>query len=512
MTHLDDRSPRYGSVHPPTATLPPADVPHPGSPPPRRRPLVALAWGAVALAAVIGVAAIIHGTGTSEDYQPVASVGAGPFTTPVGADQPGLTPIGGGTRPADSAQMYQQSPPQGPVCDAGSLLSQLQADPARAAAWAQVQRIAPGQLPIYLQSLIPVTLRADTAVVDHGYQTEPVPAVLAAGTSVLLNSYGQPVVKCYSGDPLTPGSSTDPAATTVVPAAAPIPVFTFSDPGSGRPVTHSGTSDTTGTGPAQSTGTGSAPLYASFAYNGSVLLSDGRVQKADGTVVTFPKRGPDTTGLPDGGWRDKNGLYYNQDGSRRDLLYIYGLDGDDFFLTPDGQVVDRNNRPSPLEPGESYGRNYDGSVTLYFADNGRTDTVTTSNSGVRGKEVRGLHVYHGYLTDDSNTPYNFDGTPRKDAKLPDGGVIRSDGSQTHPQQSGTPMVGPEHPVTPTTPPRNGGILPPRSVQIPAPPSVVTEHGPGQGTGGTTTGDSSSGTGSTSTTGGSGSSGGAGTGG
>ncbi len=56
--------------------------------------------------------------------------------------------------------------PAAPACDGAALLRQLQADPARAAAWAEVQRISPDQLPAYTRSLSPVVLRSPTAVVD----------------------------------------------------------------------------------------------------------------------------------------------------------------------------------------------------------------------------------------------------------------------------------------------------------------------------------------------------------
>jgi hypothetical protein len=44
-------------------------------------------------------------------------------------------------------------------------------------------------------------------VTNHGYvngRATPIQSVLQAGTAVFVNSYGQPVVKCYCGNPLTP--------------------------------------------------------------------------------------------------------------------------------------------------------------------------------------------------------------------------------------------------------------------------------------------------------------------
>src|SRR5258706_80541 len=54
--------------------------------------------------------------------------------------------------------------------------------------------------------LTPVILRTDTAVVNHGFvngQATTVPAVLQAGTAVLVDKNGVPVTKCFCGNPLT---------------------------------------------------------------------------------------------------------------------------------------------------------------------------------------------------------------------------------------------------------------------------------------------------------------------
>ena len=190
--------------------------------------------------------------GPENEYQTVSYAGADPFTAPVGTDVPGMAPVdAGGEQPGDTPQMYAADP-AAPACDATALLSALQTDPARGTAWAQVQRIAPDQVPVYVQGLTPVVLRTPTAVVDHGYRDGtfvPTPAVLAAGTAVLVNSYGQPTVKCFSGNPLTPGQSSDPTVTTVVPAAAPIATHTFRHTTTGGPVSRPGKPDTTGSGP-----------------------------------------------------------------------------------------------------------------------------------------------------------------------------------------------------------------------------------------------------------------------
>ena len=69
-------------------------------------------------------------------------------------------------------------------------------------------------IPAFVAGLTPVLLRADTAVTAFGYD-EPsffsYPAVLQAGTAVLINGRGEPTVKCYNGNPLA--SRAQPAPT-----------------------------------------------------------------------------------------------------------------------------------------------------------------------------------------------------------------------------------------------------------------------------------------------------------
>ncbi len=93
------------------------------------------------------------------------------------------------------------------ACDVEQMISFLQANPEKAAAWAAVQQITVAELPAYLRSLTPVVLRADTRVTNHGYRdgrATPRQAVLQAGTAVLVDQYGIPRAKCGCGNPLTP--------------------------------------------------------------------------------------------------------------------------------------------------------------------------------------------------------------------------------------------------------------------------------------------------------------------
>jgi hypothetical protein len=86
------------------------------------------------------------------------------------------------------------------------MLSFLAANPAKAAAWAQVQRIAPTEIPRYVAGLTAVMLTSEIAVTSYRYsagQPIPVPMILPTGTALLINSSGQPRALCYCGNPLT---------------------------------------------------------------------------------------------------------------------------------------------------------------------------------------------------------------------------------------------------------------------------------------------------------------------
>ena len=51
-----------------------------------------------------------------------------------------------------------------------------------------------------------MVLRSDTYVTNHGWSDGSVtswPAVLQAGTAVLVDPYGNPVTRCFCGNPLT---------------------------------------------------------------------------------------------------------------------------------------------------------------------------------------------------------------------------------------------------------------------------------------------------------------------
>jgi hypothetical protein len=102
-------------------------------------------------------------------------------------------------------------------CDVPKLADFLAANPDKAQAWAEVRGIAPEQISAYMHALTPVVLLHDTLVTNYGFSggvATPRQSVLQAGTAVLVDATGQPVVRCACGNPLTaPATINLPAAT-----------------------------------------------------------------------------------------------------------------------------------------------------------------------------------------------------------------------------------------------------------------------------------------------------------
>lgn len=103
-------------------------------------------------------------------------------------------------------------------CDPNQLVTFLEANPDKAAAWVQAlngdpslrwsggTQVQVGQIRAYVKELTPLTLTVDTRVTNYGYANgRPTPrqAVLQRGTAVLVDAYGVPRTKCGCGNPLT---------------------------------------------------------------------------------------------------------------------------------------------------------------------------------------------------------------------------------------------------------------------------------------------------------------------
>ena len=139
--------------------------------------------------------------------EPVGTPGANPFMPPVGTDQSGLRllPGSGGLFSGGTPGLYGGTLRKA-SCNPQQLVSFLRMHPDKAAAWASVLGIRPADIPGYVAGLTSAVLRSDTAITNHGYidgHITSFPAVLQAGTAVLIDRYGQPVTKCFCGNPLT---------------------------------------------------------------------------------------------------------------------------------------------------------------------------------------------------------------------------------------------------------------------------------------------------------------------
>jgi hypothetical protein len=218
--------------------------------------------------------------------EPVNTAGASPFTPPVGTDQAGVTPPtnSGGTVAGNAVGLYGGARDRS-SCDAGEMVTFLRAHPDKATAWAGIRGIGAGDIPAYVAALTPAILRSDTAITNHGFDgghATTVPAVLQAGTAVLVDRYGFPVAKCLCGNPLTAPTVVErasveqasytgtswpsfSAATVTVIQATTIMVnaFTLVEPATGvsfdRPTGTHGTQDKQLTGPPSSGPPSSGP-------------------------------------------------------------------------------------------------------------------------------------------------------------------------------------------------------------------------------------------------------------
>ena len=93
------------------------------------------------------------------------------------------------------------------VCDRELLISSLRARPDRLKEWARVLDVEPdiGAVARYIRKLRPVTLTRDTRVTNHSFvdgRAVGFQSILQAGTAVLVDENGVPVVRCRCGNPL----------------------------------------------------------------------------------------------------------------------------------------------------------------------------------------------------------------------------------------------------------------------------------------------------------------------
>ncbi|WP_242886098.1 DUF6777 domain-containing protein [Actinomadura litoris] len=173
-------------------------------------PIARIRVAAVSLAVLCAAGGVLTGcgdAGATITRLTVGSPGPEPYTLMSGTDATKVTARqrAGGTRDGDTPGLYGGTR-RAASCDQRRLIAFLQANPAKAKAWAGVQGIPVSDIARYVSRLTPVLLRTDTLVTNHGWRDGAAtsgPAVLQAGMGVLINGYGVPTVKCNCGNPLT---------------------------------------------------------------------------------------------------------------------------------------------------------------------------------------------------------------------------------------------------------------------------------------------------------------------
>ena len=191
----------------------------------RHSGIVPLVIGIIGLLMIVGVVLVAGGVGSSDDsggeifLEAAASPGQSPFTAPLDpepAPTTTTTPVSASpiavTQPTSGVVPPPGSPPYGgsgddQVCDREALITFLTTNPAQAQAWAGVLGVAVADIPAYVRSLTPTVLLYDTRVTNHGFaggRATSLQSVLQAGTAVLVDPAGNPVVRCRCGNPLQP--------------------------------------------------------------------------------------------------------------------------------------------------------------------------------------------------------------------------------------------------------------------------------------------------------------------
>ena len=179
----------------------------------------ALLLAAVSLLVVGACGGDSNDTATAEEdlqtvsFQKPEDPGPDPFTKPAdveGDEEVDLPASGsGGQQPFGGSGSNR-------VCDRDKLIRFLKRNPERMREWARVLGVRPTFRAVrkYIAKLHPVTLKRDTQVTNHAYKNGravPFQAILQAGTAVLVDKYGTPVVRCYCGNPLGPAVFTPTA-------------------------------------------------------------------------------------------------------------------------------------------------------------------------------------------------------------------------------------------------------------------------------------------------------------
>ncbi|HUV10145.1 MAG TPA: DUF6777 domain-containing protein, partial [Acidimicrobiia bacterium] len=244
--------------------------------------------------------------------EPVATAGANPFMESVSTDE---TPAAALVPPPDTGGTFDGATPglYGGTLDTGScdpeaMIAFLEANPDKARAWADVFGIRVEEIGDFVRSLTSVVLRSDTAVTNHGFsngRATTIPAVLQAGTAVLVDEFGTPTVKCYCGNPLTKPEQKKvtytgtrwpdfrpPSITYVDPSPKVIVIIVLVDPATdtayGRPIGTNGDDDgpvpDDPTAPTTTTTEPAIPTNATYTATVTASCDFGETLTADFTI------------------------------------------------------------------------------------------------------------------------------------------------------------------------------------------------------------------------------------
>jgi hypothetical protein len=142
------------------------------------------------------------------EYERPSAAGEDPFTTASDVDGEEVIRF----KPVSGSAGSDPNEPFGGsgslhVCDREALVDFLLSHKKQRQAWAGVLSIDSDKDSVsrYVRSLTPVTLTVDTRITNHMYlngRAVPFQSILVAGTAVLVDKYGRPVVRCKCGNPL----------------------------------------------------------------------------------------------------------------------------------------------------------------------------------------------------------------------------------------------------------------------------------------------------------------------
>ena len=320
--------------------------------------------------------------------EPTSSTGKNPFMPAVGKDHSGVQPPAAAASSSGGVASYSGSLPglyggtrNIATCDAEKMISYLEQNSDKARAWAATLGIQPSQIRDYITGLTPVILRTDTRVTNHGFvngYANPIQSVLEAGTAVFVDKYGEPVIKCYCGNPLTPPIAysapvyTGPVwsgfqttnITIIERSITIIKIFTLYDPSNGKYFTH--------------------PAGIDFSHDGPYT---------SGTPTPPPTTGSPNTPAPSTGQPSPSGQ--TAENPSASFSPNPGHQGDTFVLSASGFAPGANvdvtlTRPDGVVEHYSISIGSDGTGSYTFS--GTSNVVTGTYSASLTNPATGAHA------------------------------------------------------------------------------------------------------------------------